>query len=165
MTISTKLSITLWKWMQDLLFSHRGSLIHWNTARAASRVGRTPGFQRSLQQHHAFKSSSCHHLTHPEDHGSVDTWPVIAAASLSATPEESNFSLEHIQTEKQNTIQRTRNVSPGSAQLPFFSGRTLSLAMFFISPLGSQTTNGTVLLQTEVNVAVLLQRKVNYLYH
>lgn len=39
------------------------------------------------------------------------------------------------------------------------------LAMLFISPLGSQTTNVTVRLQTEVNEAVLLQRKVNDLYN
>lgn len=86
----------------------------------------------------------------------IKGWPVIAAVcSLSAIPKENNFSLEHIKIERQNAIQRTRNVSPGSAQLPFLSGCTLSLAIVFISLLGSQTTK----------VVVLLQREVNYLHN
>lgn len=86
----------------------------------------------------------------------MKVWPVIAAVcSLSAIPEENNFSLEHMKIERQNAIQRTTNGSPGSAQLPFLSRRTLSLARFFISLFGSQTRE----------VVVLLQREVNYLHN
>ena len=95
------------------MFRHCGSLIHWNTIHAASTAGRTPGFQRSLQEQLE------HHLTHSQDQGSVGTWPVIAAALLSAATGD-KFSLEYTKIEKLNANQGTRN-GP-LAQLPFFQG-------------------------------------------
>lgn len=92
------------------------------TARAASRAGRSPGYQTGLQQHPAFKGSSQHHLPHSEDRGSVDIWPLTAAASLPATPEDNHYSLEHTKIEDTTPCREQETVHPGLLSYHSFQG-------------------------------------------